>query len=73
MTKLIELYILFYYLFILWLHLPHMEVPRLDVEYELQLPAYTTGIAMQDLSRICNLHHSSRQCRILKPAEQTRD
>ena len=43
-----------------------MEVPRLGVvELELQLLAYTTAIAMQDLSHICDLHHSSWQCWIL--------
>ena len=31
-----------------------MEVPRLGVESELQLPAYVTAIAMQDLSHILN-------------------
>ena len=39
----------------------HMEVPRLGVESELQLPAYTTVITMLDTSRVCNLHHSSWQ------------
>ena len=39
----------------------HMEVPRLGVESELQPPAYARAIATLDLSRICNLHHSSRQ------------
>ena len=43
-------------------HLWHMEVPRLEVELELQLPAYTTATAMQDPSRVCDLHYSSRQC-----------
>ena len=38
------------------------EVPRLGVQLELQLPAYTTAIAMQDPSRTCDLHHSSWQC-----------
>ena len=37
----------------------HMEVPRLGVESELQLPAYATATAMPDLSYICDLHHSS--------------
>ena len=40
-----------------------MELPRLGAELELQLLAYITAIATQDPSRICNLHHSSRQCR----------
>ena len=37
-------HVLFIYLFIcfLGLHLRHMEVPRLGVESELQLPAYTS-------------------------------
>ena len=34
--------ILFFF-FILGRHLPHMEVPRLGVKSELQLPAYTTS------------------------------
>ena len=42
-----------------------MEVPRLGVEFELQLPAYTTATAMWDLSLVCYLHYSSRQCGIL--------
>ena len=44
-----------------------MEVPKLGVESELQLLAYTTAKAMQDLGRICNLHHSSWQCQIPEP------
>ena len=38
-----------------------MEVPRLGVEYELQLPAYATATATPDISRICSLHHGSWQ------------
>ena len=41
--------------------LQHMEVPRLEVESELQLPAYTTATATGDLSCTCDLHHSSWQ------------
>ena len=33
-------------------HLWHMEVPRLEVRSELQLPAYTTATAMVNPSRI---------------------
>ena len=36
-----------------------MGVPRLEVELELQLPAYATAVATPDLSLICDLHHSS--------------
>ena len=45
----------------------HMEVPRLWVESELQLPAYTIATAMPDLSCVCHLHHSSWQRQILNP------
>ena len=31
-------------------HLQHMDVSRLGVELELQLPAYATATATQDLS-----------------------
>ena len=34
---------------------PNMEVPRLENESELQLPAYTRATATPDLSRDCNL------------------
>ena len=47
------------------LHLRHMEVPRLGVESELQLPADATATAMQNPSHICDLYHSSQQQRIL--------
>ena len=33
----------------------HMEVPRLRVELELQLLAYTTATAMQDPRLVCDL------------------
>ena len=50
-----------------------MEVPRLGVESELQLLAYATATATQDPSHVCNLHHSSRQHRILDPLSKARD
>ena len=50
-----------------------MEVPRLGAESELQVPAYTTATAMQDLSCICDLHHSSWQRQILNPLCEARD
>ena len=37
----------------LGLHLQHMEVPRLLVESELQLPAYTTTTATQGIQATC--------------------
>ena len=67
----------YFYLFLiicfLGLHTRHVEVPRLGVEWELQLPASTTATAMQDPSCICDLHHSSRQCWILNPLSEARD
>ena len=50
-----------------------MEVPRLGVESELQLPAYTTTTATQDLNRIFNLYLGSRQRWILNPLSEARD
>ena len=50
-----------------------MEVPRLGVKLELQLPAYARATAMADPSRVCNLHHSSQQGRILNPLSKARD
>ena len=37
------------------LHPRHMEVTRLGIELELQLPAYTTATATWFLSHVCNL------------------
>ena len=44
-------------------HLRHVEVPRLGIKSELQLPASAT----RDLSFVCDLHHSLWQCWILNP------
>ena len=60
-------------LFFLGPHPWYMEVPRLGVESELQLLAYTTAIATQDPSRVCDLHHSSWQHQILNPMSEARD
>ena len=50
-----------------------MEVPRPEVKSELHLLAYATTIATPDLSRICDLHHSSQKCQILNPLSKARD
>ena len=57
----------------LGLHLQHREVPRLGVESELQLRAYTTAPATLDPSCICDPHHSSWQWWILNPPSEARD
>ena len=59
--------------FFLGLHLWHVEVPRLGVKSELQMLAYATATAMQDLSHVCDLHQSSQQCLILNPLSEARD
>ena len=51
----------------------HMDVPRLGVKSQLQLPAYTTATAMQDPSHVFDLYHSSQQSRILNPVIKARD
>ena len=43
------------------------------VESELQLLAYARATAMQDPSCVCDLHHGSRQRRILNPLSEARD
>ena len=51
----------------------YMEVPRLEIEMELQLPAYATATAIPDPSHFCNLQYSSWQCWILTPLSRARD
>ena len=54
-------------------HPQHMEIPRLGVELELQLPAYITATATRDLSLIWDLIHSSQQHWILNPLSGAKD
>ena len=63
--------LLFFFFCFLGPHLRHVEVPSLGVESQLQLPAHAT--AMPDPSLVCDLHHSSWQCRILNPLSKARD
>ena len=58
---------LYLFIFFLGLHPWHMEVPRLGLQSELQLPAYTAATASLDLS------HSSWQHQILNPLSEARD
>ena len=53
--------------FFLGPHLWHMDVLGLGVESELQLLAYATATATQDLSHVCNPRSSSWQHQILHP------
>ena len=51
----------------------HMEVPRLEVISELQLPAYTTATATPGLSHTSELLHNLWQHQILNPLSKGRD
>jgi len=50
-----------------------MEVPRLGVKLEMQLPAYTTATAMQDPRLICATCCTWWQCQVLNPLKKARD
>ena len=52
--ELLVLFVFIFYLFFVFLglHLKHMEVPRLGIQSELQLPVYATATAMQDPSHV---------------------
>ena len=62
----------FFFFCILGPYLWHMEVPRLGVKSDLQLPAYTIAAATWGPSHFSDLHHSSLQCWILNPLSKTR-
>ena len=66
-------FFLFFFLVFLGPHPWHIEVPRLGVQSELQLPAYTIATAMPDLRHVCDLHHSSWQHQISNPLSEARD
>ena len=68
------MFVLYYFFFtFLGPHPWHMEVLKIGVKLELQLPAYATATARPNLSRICDLHHTSQQCWILNPLNKARD
>ena len=50
-----------------------MEVTKRGLELELQLSAYATATAMQDVSHVCDLHHSSQQHQIFNSMSGARD
>ena len=50
-----------------------MEISRLGVESGLWSLAYATATAVRDLSRVFDLHQSSRQHQILNPLSKARD
>ena len=68
-----EAFLFFFFCVFLGLHPRYMEVPKLGVKLELQLPTYTTATATPDSSSVFDLHHSSRQRWMLNPLSQARD
>ena len=68
-----SIHIFFFFFCFLGLHSQHMDVARLGLESELQLPAFATATATWDPSCICSLHHSSQQCWIPNPLNEARD
>ena len=54
-------------------HLWYMEIPKLVVKSELQLPTFTTAPAMPDLSHNRDLHRSLQQHQILNPLNKVMD
>ena len=63
----------FFFFCFLGPHPRHMQVSRLGVELELQLPGYATATATSDLSCVCDIHHSSGQHCIFNSLREARD
>ena len=57
----------------LGLHPRHMELPRLGVQLELQLPAYATAAALPDLTGSATYTAAHQQYQILNPLSGARD
>ena len=60
-----------FFLVFLGMHPWHMEVLRLGIKPQLQLPA--TATATRDPGHVCDLQHSSRQRQILNLPSEARD
>ena len=69
----IQILDLFYFIVFLGPHLQHMEVSRLGVDLELQLPAFTTATAKPDPNHACDSYRISRQCQIPNPQSRAKD
>ena len=65
--------VFFFFFFFLGLHSWHMEVPRLEVQSELQLAASPTAAATPDPSCDCDLQHSSGQRWLLNSLSEARE
>ena len=69
----VKMLTVFFFVGFLGPHLWHMEVLRLGVELELQLPACAAARAVREPSPVFGLHHSSQQRWILNPLSEARD
>ena len=68
------MWVYYFFLSFLGLHLQRMEVPRLGVETEQHLLAYPTATTTPNQSHVCHLQHrSSWQCQIPNPLSGARD
>ena len=66
-------FVLFCFVLFLAPYPRYMEGPRLRVESELQLRAYTAATATPDLCRVRGLQHSSQHRQTLSPLSEARD
>ena len=64
---------IYIYMYFLGLQPQHMEVPRLGVQSELQLPACATAAALWDSSRMGKLYRNSQQHQILNGFSEAGD
>ena len=73
--EVILVWLTLYIIHILGVQVKHIEVSRLEVKLELQLPAYTIATATQDPSCISDhdLHHSTCQCWIINPLSEAKN
>ena len=77
--KLLKGLLLFYYFHFFCLFAFSRATPeayrdsQAGVQSELQLQAYSRAAATRDPSCVCDLHHSSRQCRVLNPLSKGKD
>ena len=62
----------FFFFFLLGCTCSMWKFPGKGLTWELQLPAYPTATAIQDLSYVCDLHHGSPQSWILDPLSEAR-
>ena len=68
-----DYFILCYFYLFIFFHLRHLEVARLGVESEAQLPVYVTATAMPRIRAASVIYHSWLQVQILNPLSKASD